>query len=205
MSTFDDYRDRRKETLAIIDKRDELKRKQELDLQNLRNIPALENVKVDSRLANWTMSPTRQREKLATIDAQNRPNMLKTQYETSGLAHKRAMDLVNAEKAPSMLEAQTLSDYYKSLARPGDLTGSVRDALGIGATVNGDSVRQPIPDPSLPPPPAAELAVPRRSALATDESAYVPSILGPLPTVPPSAEYKRRKRPPLYNFATPSS
>lgn len=168
-----DYDRRRADTLAIIDKRDALKRKHELDLQTLKNVPDIGRNAVDKQLVDWKISPTRQREQLAVIEAQNKPAMTKLGYDTSNLAQRRALELERARTAPSMLEAETLKKYYDSMARPSDLTGSVRSALGIGTGV--DPATAANQDPSIAVPPAAPKSI--------TEAAFTPTLLGPIPNV----------------------
>lgn len=169
-----DYDRRRADTLAIMDRRDALKRKQEIDLQTLKNIPDIGRNAVDKQLVDWKVSPTRQKEQLAVIDAQNKPAMTKLGYDTSSLAQRRALELERARRAPGMLEAETMAKYYDSLARPSDLTGSVRSALGIGAGANTAS---PIAqDTSVAP---SSPTVPK----SITEAAFTPTILGPVPNV----------------------
>jgi hypothetical protein len=166
-----DYDRRRAETLAILDKRAELKRKHELDLQTLKNIPDIGRNAVDKQLVDWKVSPTRQREQLAVIDAQNKPAMTKLGYDTSRLAQQRALELERARQAPNMLEAETMAKYSELLAKPSDLTNSVRGALGIGSNANIDTATQ---TPSVPSPAAPKSAV---------DAAFTPTLLGPIPNV----------------------
>jgi len=166
-----EYDRRRADTLAIIDRRAAEKRKQELDVQALKNIPDLGRNAIDKQLVDWKVSPTRQREQLAVIDAQNKPAMTKLGYDTSRLAQQRALELERARTAPSMLEAETLKKYYESMARPSDLTGDVRAALGIGSGTATDQVAQ---TPSVPSPAAPKSAI---------DAAFTPTLLGPIPNV----------------------